>query len=182
MFVSIEGINGVGKTAIVQRICQLTNFEQYDTPDWLHSASVRMDSTFDLDARYLLFMSAMSYNSNRIRPIVASGGNVIVSGFYKRTIAYHRGMGSTVEFSRLPELIEPNLSILLTCNEEKRLRRLSARDRPTNVWDEFALKKLSSIIDLYNSYNLPTIDTSDLSIDAVVARVLSIIDGQYSSR
>jgi thymidylate kinase len=175
-FVSIEGLNGVGKSELVDLVSAELGFVRFDPPAWLYEADASMNSAEDLDARYLLFMSAMVYASNRIRKISTSGRRVVVSGYYRRTKAYHRGMGSRVEFRVCHAFFEPAVCVLLTCDEDERVRRLRCRGRLRSIWDDLAQEHIDEIGALYASSGFPTVDTTYLTTREVFERVRGVIE------
>lgn len=178
MFVAIEGINGVGKSSVIRLLESRLGFCHYPPARWLTSAMHSMDRADDVDARYLLFISAMLHASCRIRDLVQSGKKVVVSGYYKRTEIYHHVMGSQLCLSVDKMLFQPNITILLDCRESERKQRVHRRHRRRELWDDLADKGIEQLREEYARLGWPTVDTTHLSVETTFIEVQRIIKGR----
>lgn len=129
----------------------------------------------DLDARYLLFLSVVLHTSNRVAAARKRGRPVVVDGYVERTKAYHLGMGATLSVDVDHILEKPTISILLTCGEKERQRRIAERGRPRDLWDALADRAASVIMNYYRNCGFPVVDTTDLSTEAVFREIRSIL-------
>jgi thymidylate kinase len=176
MFVSIEGLNGVGKTEVVKNVRDKLGYLLVPVSPSFRSAMEAMEREEDLNARYLLFLSAMIHSSNRIKVAQQCGKAVVVDGYVARTHAYHVGMGSSLRVNIDQWLLKPTVSILLTCEEKVRQQRIARRSRPRDLWDDLADRSVDSINAYYRRCGFPIVDTTHLSIDETFRKVRSILD------
>jgi len=175
MFVSIEGLNGVGKTEVVKSLRDKLGYHWTRVSPCFRGAMEVMKWRDDLDARYLLFLSVVLHTSNRVAATLRCGKSVVVDGYIERTRAYHLGMGASLSVNVDHVLEKPTISILLTCNENERQRRIVARGRPRELWDDLADRSASAILRHYRQCGFPAVDTTDLSTEQVFREVRSIL-------
>lgn len=175
MFVSVEGLNGVGKTETVKNLENMLGYHWEQVSPCFRSAMEVMEWKEDLNARYLLFLSIVLHTSNRVSAALRCGKPVVVDGYIERTRAFHLGMGSSISININHVLERPTLSILLTCEEEERQRRIAKRGRRREIWDDLADRNASAILRRYQQCGFPVVDTTELSIPQVFEEVYSIL-------
>lgn len=175
MFVSIEGLNGVGKTEVVKNLRDKLGYHWTHVSPCFRSAIEMMKGKDDLNARYLLFLSIVLHTSNRVAAALRCGKSVVVDGYVERTRAYHLGMGASLSIDIGHALEKPTISILLTCEEKERQRRLAERGRPRELWDDLADRSAGSILRYYRECGFPVVDTTNRSTEEVFGKVRAIL-------
>ena len=149
IFVTIEGVDGAGKSTQARRLVSRLKIEGYDavlfrepggTPLSEHIRSILLDSTLAIDPlpELLLFSAARAQLVEEcIRPALAAGKVVVCDRFYDSTTAY-QGMGRGIADPdwilslnvRVAGGLRPDRTWLLTLPPEEALRRRAQRSKP----------------------------------------------------
>ena len=90
------------------------------------------------------------------------------------TIAYHAVMDETLRsMADVDDYLRPDCAILLAADEHERIRRVSSR--PRNAHDGDLETNSGFLVDVYrefSNFHLDVVDTTGVTIDAVVQEVL----------
>jgi len=154
LFVSIEGVEGVGKSTNHQFVCDyLSNLGQQvvatrepgGTPEAEKIRELLLDKDNTLDATteaLLMFASRREHVVSVIRPALESGKTVVTDRFVDASFAYQggaRGLGfdtiQTLE-SLVLDGLKPDLTLLLDLDVEEGLKRLGERGEPDRIEKE----------------------------------------------
>jgi thymidylate kinase len=172
LFVAIEGLCCTGKTTVVRGVSTALDAVHLPTvPDDYAPLRQRLQQAEELNARFLLFMSAVSLASLNIRRHVEAGWPVVVESYVARTVAFHRGMGASAQVV-LPDLLLPDVSFQLTCERSERHRRRQRRGGHRHYWDRWAEACEAAILREYRRFAMHLIDTTHLSPSGVVTAIL----------
>ncbi len=150
-FITLEGLEGVGKTTNRQFVESLLDDAQIDfigtrepggTPlgeslrDLVLSADGQMQ---DLTELLLMTASRVEHVANVIEPALASGQWVLCDRFLDASIAY-QGAGRQLGVDRVAQLhrlmdvtLQPDLTLLLDMPVEAGLERMAARGTPDRI-------------------------------------------------
>ena len=131
MFVVIEGLDGVGKTTLVEKLAQYCGGYAMSTP----STSLRpfLDSVIqslgrNQLARCLVYAATVVESGNTARLLSNRGHTVFMDRYWLSTIAYARARGVSNDLSCLEALVPiPDCTILVTISEPERRKRLAGR-------------------------------------------------------
>jgi len=164
VFIVIEGLTGVGKSTAAELVAEKLGIHYVD-PFSNEFKSVRrvLDSDPEvLDARYALFFAAVLHAGSAIDSLLSSGESVIVDSWIYRTHATHQSLGSKMNLKAPAWLPEPDVKILLTCDEEVRKARIERRGTPAEHWKRMCEDVSSQILEWYrkNIKKLIEIDVS----------------------
>lgn len=131
MFVAIEGLDGVGKTTLVNALAEHYEGEAANTPGPLlrRLTDPILDALGDNQtARCLFYAASVLSEGERARTAADSGSVVFMDRYWLSTIAYARARGVSVDLSSLEAVVPvPDVTVLLTLEETERLRRLDGR-------------------------------------------------------
>ena len=131
MFVAIEGLDGVGKTALVKSLADHYAGKATNTPGpMLKPLSEPILAAFNDSpiAQCLFYAASVFAEGERARKIANGGGSVFIDRYWLSTIAYARARGISVDLSALESVVPvPDATVLLTLDESERLRRLDSR-------------------------------------------------------
>lgn len=131
--VVLTALDGVGKDTIAQAIA-----EQYDcvlmktpTPPFLPAREAVDELALEHPAvHYLFYLASVVHASNLAKEHLARGQNVLMVRYLLDTVVYHRAMGLPIELAYRTETYDirkPDLTILLTVDEQTRQQRLHSR-------------------------------------------------------
>lgn len=174
-FVCIEGVDGVGKTTIALKLAAKLGAVYYKTPsppfDLIRS---QIDSAADPRTRFLYYLSSVAHASSEILQLL-DRSPVVCDRYIYSTVAYHVCMEDTLRrWLPVGVFLKPDLSVLLTADQPTRIARLAARgpngfDAQVESNHEF----LAKVQDEFLKFDFCLVDTSRVSIDEVVAKVVA---------
>jgi thymidylate kinase len=153
-FYVLEGLSGVGKSVTLRALPALMeNVRVVATVGEGYQAPRRIfDDGRDVLSRHLFYLAALAAARDEIARHLAGGHIVLAESYLARTTAFHRAMGSQLTHN-LDELLPmPDITFLLTCNEEERVRRLISRDGDLTHWRRLAEANKQQILDIYADY------------------------------
>jgi thymidylate kinase/transcription elongation GreA/GreB family factor len=176
VFVVIEGLTGVGKSTAASDLAEVLDMEYvpvFPTEYKMAQDSIENDPAA-LDARFALFFSGLMVSARRINDLLDAGEMVVVDSWIYRTIATHSAMGSKLSLKTPSWFPEPDIKILLTCDEEVRKLRIASRGRHSGYWkakceehsDEIMAsyrKQMKKLIEV--SVDPPKVDPTKVIID-----------------
>jgi len=147
MFITLEGIEGSGKTTQVRRIAEripnaLVTKEPGGTPTADRIRAILLDTRSTIDPVAELFLFAASRRQHVmevIRPALAQGRVVLCDRFTDATLAY-QGFGRRLDLDRLRWLndwatdsLRPDLTLIFDLPEEAGLTRARSRNSAAPV-------------------------------------------------
>ena len=128
-FIVLEGVDGSGKSTVAKRLAEDVQADLVRTPppDFLPIRHL-MDTTTNVEARFLYYLSSVCHTSDFIRKSLYKK-HVICDRYFASTLACHRALGLDLDwdYSQLP-FLRPDFSFLLdVIDERERQRRLAQR-------------------------------------------------------
>jgi cytidylate kinase len=158
----IHGPNGVGKSTLCKSL-----FSRLQNSAWLESEWCRMitpftfnDEIIELVEKNLFFMLRSYLECSSIEYVIFSYG---LHGPRKQIFDNILKKLSDIDYKLIP--------IIVTCSYEENRRRMIKDTR-----DEERINRALSARSIYEGLDSPIIDSTDLSVDETVNRVLEIID------
>ncbi len=140
MFLAVDGIDGAGKTTLVQKLGRLfkkinpvlTKEPTVDS-EWGHklreaAAEGRLPRKKEIK---LFHYDRLEHIRNVIRPAIENGRLVITDRYVDSTLAFQADTPEQAEnlYKKfLPHIIVPDLTLILCCSVEEGLQRIRARD------------------------------------------------------
>ena len=125
-FVAIEGLDGVGKSTILNRLAERFSGHAMSTPGpALRSSRPAILEAFAHDelAKALFYAASVSSEGRHER-----GEWVFMDRYWASTLAYAKARGVSAELDFLGQsLVKPDITILLLLDEPDRQQRLLAR-------------------------------------------------------
>lgn len=177
LFVTLDALDGVGKTTLVRNLAKRLGAHAMDTPG-LELRKLREQILEGLGpdqlARCVFYASTVIAQGGRARALADRGGTVVMDRYWPSTLAYARARGVDASLDDLARLVpRPDVAILLTVDEEERKRRLDARagstaaDRETlaPAFRERVLRELRSLTTV-------EVDITGADEDEAVERVI----------
>jgi len=136
-FITIDALDGVGKTTLVARLAERLGGHALDTP----GALLRPLRESVLDAlgpcqvaRCVFYASTVIAQGTLARRLADAGQPVVMDRYWPSTLAYARARGVHATFSDIERAVPPpDLAILLTLDEPERVARLKGRGLVTDA-------------------------------------------------
>ena len=186
LLVNIEGFNGVGKSVVTDFLTLNSNFEKILVVDEkLKRSQQFFNSQRDINVRFAFYITATMLASEKFKRMLNQSKAIITESYIYRTIAYHIGMGATLDTRFYNSLLIPDITINLTCEENIRKKRISQRlkSRQTDklYWDNLTEQYLDKIKEEYNKFRLLNLDTTNMCPEDVAVRILMLINRKNES-
>lgn len=196
MFVSLEGIDGSGKTTQAKRIAEALDGAVLVREPGGTEASERIrellvDADLELDPlpELLLFCAARGQLvAEVIRPALESGRDVVADRFSDSSVAY-QGVGRSLGLAKVEAIVEeatgglePDLTILLRISPELAVKRSGGGDRFESEGIEFqrSISRAYDEIAARHPDRVVVID-GEQDMEAVTAEVREVVWQRRSS-
>lgn len=173
-FIAIEGLDGSGKTTVARQLAKAIGAKPFRTPPpGFTSARRFIDTTAQLNSRFLFYLCSVTHASESVRKFLQSG-HVVCDRYVASTIAYHRSLGLSLawDFDEL-NLVQPHFTFFLQItNEAERRRRISSRGRITaadSLLEDTKLRK--RLVKEFHKFSMIEVDTTYLTVDEVVSTI-----------
>ena len=130
-FIVLEGLDGVGKSTLAKKLAEQLDAQFMSTPGERFKCirSMIMDA-FGEDqlAKALFYAATVSSEGRKARSIVEQGRSVVMDRYWVSTVAYAKARGVSANLDALgSDLIPPDITVLITLDENTRLERLHQR-------------------------------------------------------
>jgi dTMP kinase len=129
MLVVLEGLEGVGKTTLGSMAAERLELPYIKSPPpELNPVRDFIARTPDAEAGFYFYLAGLYAIQSKITAGISQKGAVIVDRYLASTIAYWDAGESFVPPAHdTDRLLVPDLTILITCDEETRLSRVGSR-------------------------------------------------------
>jgi dTMP kinase len=181
MFAALEGLQGVGKSTIYRLLQQQLGSPWTTVPSIskeINDARKVVDSTGNVDARYLFYLSQVILSGKTVDGLIKNGKNVLVESYIFRTITYHEGVGSKLNFNvEQFDILMPDKIFYLKCGDTERIHRINSRNKRIGYWNELAETYKSQIEFNYSKLmdQMIVIDTTNIDPETTVQKIISLI-------
>ncbi len=189
MLITIEGIDGAGKTTIALKLYEYLKREKGEVYLFREPGSTEVGEKireillmYDVSdiTELLLFESARAELTERLLlPLLEKGKIVILDRFYDSTTAY-QGYGRGIDIEMIERInmfaskgIKPDLTILLDISPEVALERLRAKDRFEEI--DFLRKVREGFLKIAEKHGRIKVIKADEDIDTVFKNVLGVV-------
>ena len=177
VFVTIDGVDGVGKTTVAQLLASEGALHYYKSPS---GAFAQLRKEVDNHAipieRYCFYRTATQYDSVQIGQLLKTT-SVVCDRYIASTVAYHIAMDARIRVVHSDDgLLKPDFAFLLGARSEIRDKRILERAK---VLSDAKLEGDSALLDrvaqIFMSFGLIHIDTSDITAEEVAAEIKHMI-------
>lgn len=175
-FIVLEGISGSGKTELGTRLAQRISARYYTTPPALFQPLRKsIDDVACMEARFLFYLASVIQASHEISRILENQ-SVVCDKYIMSTICYHTVFGLNVAIPTSISYLQPDMTFLITCNEEIRIKRLRV-NRGMRTGSEHDLRQpleRQCLIE-FRKHTMCEIDNTADNPHLAVEKMLSII-------
>lgn len=182
-FVAIEGLDGVGKSTVVQQLAALFSGHAMSTPGpALREARPAVLQAFAEDelAKALFYTASVSSQGRQARQLADAGSWVFMDRYWDSTLAYAQARGVYADLAALSSaLVQPDLTVLLVLDETERQARLKVRGATAEDMETLDPQFRACVLAQLQTRASLVIDISGLAIEDVVTKVASAI---YTNR
>ena len=177
VFISLEGVDGTGKTSVAKILAADGTFQYYKSPNGAFS---QLRAEVDFHAmpieRYCFYRLATQFDSSRIAEMLTSGP-VVCDRYIASTAAYHFAMDARIKNIHTTEnILQPDYSFLLGSRPEIRDKRLC--ERAVKLSDAKIEKDstfLDRVAEIFMSFGLIYLDTSDTTAEETASTIRQIV-------
>lgn len=195
-FITVHGIDGTGKTTTSRALSESLflagqktfNYDEYETVAFdnpFSSIKKRIVKETSPNAQLAFYLGSTMFHSDAITHLLSQGFSVVKSRYLDDVLAHHAHLGvlNGEQIAALFPIVQPDLKVILTVNEDLRRERLKARGEKD--WKDRELRESGSRLDFFENYLLEKsqelinigkalrIDTSQLQVSEVVERIVS---------
>ena len=182
-FVAIEGLDGVGKSTVVQQLAALFSGHAMSTPGpALREARPAVLQAFAEDelAKALFYTASVSSQGRQARQLADAGSWVFMDRYWDSTLAYAQARGVSADLAALSSaLVQPDLTVLLLLDEAERQARLTARGATAEDMETLDPAFRQCVLDALQAKASLVVDITGLAMQEVATKVASAI---YASR
>ncbi|MFA5777990.1 MAG: hypothetical protein WC870_00640 [Candidatus Paceibacterota bacterium] len=180
VFISIDGVDGVGKTTVAKLFATDCGYHYHKSPSGMFA---QLRSEVDLHAtpleRYCFYRLASQHDSAQISQLLQTT-SVICDRYIASTAAYHFAMDPRIrEIHEESTLLIPHFAFLLEARSDVRKDRMAKR---ATITSDATLERNGAFLDqvneVFRTLGLISVDTSDVTVEEVVATVRNIVEGK----
>ena len=173
IFVSIDGVDGVGKTTVAKLLAADGSFRFHKSPA---GPFAQLREEVDAHAtpleRYCFYRLATQFDSVQVTQLLEVS-HVICDRYITSTAAYHIAMDARIRVIHDEVgLIKPHFAFLLCARSEVRDKRLLERAK---ISSDIEIERNSTFLDrvaeIFMSFGLIYIDTSDITAEEVAKTI-----------
>lgn len=124
MLITIEGLDGCGKTTVARMLARATGFAYICTPGYPYE-NIREDAAKDIFSAFHFYISSC-YNASRL----SERGDFICDRYIHSTVAYnwpYKEPAPSDIYALFPGLARPDRAFLLLAPDETRRQRINLR-------------------------------------------------------
>ncbi|MEK7630941.1 MAG: hypothetical protein AAB417_02850 [Patescibacteria group bacterium] len=177
VFITIDGVDGVGKTTVAHLLASDGIFHYYKSPAGpFAQLRKEVDNHATPIERYCFYRTATQYDSTKIGQLLERT-SVVCDRYITSTAAYHIAMDARIRVVHNDEgLLKPHFAFLLGARSEVRDKRILER---AELLSDAKLEGDSALLDrvaqIFMSFGLIYIDTSDITAEKVAIEIKRIV-------
>lgn len=181
-FITIEGVDGTGKSTVAKMLATFINAAHIVTPSpHLNKQRELIESTNDRTKKFNFYKNSIIQQREEIE-LLLQHSNVVCDRYIHSTFAYQWPIEAHIP-KKINGFIDgikvPDFSFLLTANEQARTSRIYNRELKTGI-----INKADHLLDTINNARrrfmemdeLTQIDTSQMTPEDVCKKILAIIN------
>jgi thymidylate kinase len=175
LFITVDGVDGVGKTTVSKLLAKKLNGIYYKSPsNQFLQTRQKVENPINVFGRYCFYRLATQNDSENIK-ILLESNHVVCDRYIASTFAYHFVMDNDITIIHNEKnLLKPDFALLLTANSDTRNSRIINRNESKN-WIEENSSLLDNIQNVFSSLELTEFKTDSLKPDEIVNNIIQFI-------
>ncbi len=175
LFITVDGVDGVGKTTVSKLLAKKLNGIYYKSPsNQFLQTRQKVENPINVFGRYCFYRLATQNDSENIK-ILLESNHVVCDRYIASTFAYHFVMDNDITIIHNEKnLLKPDFALLLTANSDTRNSRIINRNESKN-WIEENSSLLDNIQNVFLSLELTEFKTDSLKPDEIVNNIIQFI-------
>jgi thymidylate kinase len=175
LFITVDGVDGVGKTTVSKLLAKKLNGIYYKSPsNQFLQTRQKVENPINVFGRYCFYRLATQNDSENIK-ILLESNHVVCDRYIASTFAYHFVMDNDITIIHNEKnLLKPDFALLLTANSDTRNSRIINRNESKN-WIEENSSLLDNIQNVFLSLELTEFKTDSLKPDEIVYNIIQFI-------
>ena len=177
VFVTIDGVDGVGKTTVAQLLASECAFHYYKSPAGTFAQLRKeVDNHATPIERYCFYRTATQYDSSQIGQLLEKT-SVVCDRYIASTVAYHIAMDARIRVIYGDGgLLKPDFAFLLGARSDVRDKRILERGKMlSDAKFEGDSVFLDRVAEIFTSFGLIYIDTSDITAEEVAIEIRRVV-------
>jgi len=177
VFVSLDGVDGVGKTTVAKLLAADGSFQYHKSPAGpFAQLRKEVDAHANPLERYCFYRLSTQFDSAQISELLKTN-SVVCDRYVASTAAYHIAMDARIRVIHNDfGLLKPHFAFLLDACSEIRDKRILER---VKVLSDAKLEGNSTLLDhvaeIFMSFGLTYIDTSNTTAEQVAKTIKRIV-------
>jgi thymidylate kinase len=177
IFITLDGVDGVGKTTVAKLIAEHFAFKYYKSPTGeFATLRSKVESPENVIGRYCFYRLATEHDSTNIEAILKET-SVVCDRYIASTFAHHIAMDESIRSIHSEHhILKPDFSFLLYASSEIRDQRIKKRNIKGS---DFVIENNSELLDrtadVFLSLDLIFINTDNKEPLDVVSEIISKI-------
>lgn len=176
-FITLDGVDGTGKTTVAKILASDRSFHYYKSPTGpFAQLRKEVDSRAAPLERYCFYRMATQYDSTQIGQLLETS-HVVCDRYIASTAAYHIAMDARIRVVHDDNgLLKPHFTFLLGARSDVRDKRILERAKmlsDAKLEGDSAL--LDRVAEIFRSFGLVYIDTSDITAEEVATKIRHIV-------
>lgn len=179
MMIVLEGIDGVGKSALSRQLAKRLDATLLKAPPAEYGLTGEyLDRDPTTMSHFLFYLSGAVSVSEQADRLISMGGRVVCDRYVYSSFAYHRPfLSPPFSLHQVPHRA-PTHAFLLTADESVRRARLDARSEPPSLIEDLLSRPETreAVVAEYRSYpNLKEIDTSAATLAELTDEIARLV-------
>jgi len=175
ILITFDGLSGSGKTSLAKTVADNINAYYISTPTKpLKDIKSEIISIQSQESRFLYYLANIAQISSEL-PDILQYKNVVIDKYIYTTLAYAYSRNNSISLPEFLSIKKPDLSFLVTCDEETRINRILSREGSLGFRSSEMTQRETLILEKLQIFGLIEIDNST-DFNSTLKTIYGLID------